>query len=90
MVSTMTTKQENFCIEVEEHSDGVTVSSPGRISTTWSKAFVAEEHHFQKMEDALQAILIEATRVNRGNFVSLVDDLEKIRALAYKALKDEK
>ena len=41
----------------------------------------------QKMEEALRAILIEATRVERGNFVSLVDDLAKIRDIAYEGLE---
>ena len=92
-------------IVVEEHDQGVTVSAPYRLSTTWtecvapkSRALNCATHsmtcdcrdkQLQVMEGALQAILIEASRVCRGNFVSLVDDLEKIRNLAYRGLRGE-
>ena len=44
------------------------------------------ESRAERMEEALRAILIEATRVERGNFVSLVDDMGKIRDIARKGL----
>ena len=48
------------------------------------------ESRAERMEEALRAILIEATRVERGNFVSLVDDLAKIRDIAYAGLEGSK
>ena len=48
------------------------------------------ESRAERMEEALRAILIEATRVERGNFVSLVDDLGKIREIAYAGLEGSK
>ena len=51
-----------------------------------------EERELQnhRMEEALRAIPIEATRVEGGSFVSLVDDLGKIRDIAYAGLEGSK
>ena len=76
---------ENTRITVEEGNGTVTFGADGRVSTTWTD--VPEDPKLQKMEEALRAILIEATRVERGNFVSLLDDMGKIRDIAYKGLE---
>ena len=57
---------------------------------THPMTYDCRDYRFQKMERALRAILIEATRVGRGDFISLVDDLEKIGVLACEGLKSNK
>ena len=74
-------------IKMEEGNGIVTFGADGRITTTWTELQdVPKDPRLQKMEEALRAILIESTRVERGNTVSLVDDLIKIRDIAYAGL----
>ena len=70
--------------QVKEDHRLITIDVNGR-ATVWLNT--PEDLLRQKMEKALRAILIEATRVERGNFVSLLDDLSRIRDIAYEGLE---